>query len=159
MTQPEKLKKYSLLIFDWDGTLMDSRSYSEGPHLFLNVHSTLCALKEKGYTLAVATSMGRQSLDMAMQRFGVLKFFSATRCSEETAPKPDPAMLHSLLEEFDLSSKQALMIGDTEWDMQMAQSIRMDCVAVITGMHSADRLQKCHPLACVDDIQDIISML
>ena len=200
------MKKYSLLIFDWDGTLMDSRGYmmkkvknfdsglmsaaisagvgflekmrhqnidrhyenyyfnqlaknESGPQLFSGVSSTLQALKDQGYTLVVATSMSRKSLDTMMQRFQTPEFFSASRCSEETAPKPDPAMLSSLLEEFSFCSDQALMIGDTENDMLMAQRIGMDRVAMTTGIHDIERLQKYEPIACLDDIQKLTMLL
>ena len=51
------------------------------------------------------------------------------------------------------------MIGDTENDMLMAQGIGMDRVAMTTGLHDVQRLQKYQPIACLDDIQKLTILL
>lgn len=130
-----------------------------GPSLFPNVLPTLQQLQQAGYLLAVATSMGRKSLEAAMQRFGLADFFSVTRCAEETAPKPNPMMLEEVLLACGLKAEQALMIGDTEADILMAQSIQMDSIAMTTGAHTPERLKTHGPLACLDDIQKLPEIL
>ena len=92
--------------------------------------------KNQGYILSIATSMSRESLDSLMRKFEVTEFFAATCCCEETAFKPDPAMLYSLLEKLDILPKDALMIGDTESDIIMAERAGMDSVGVFKGKGS-----------------------
>ena len=62
-------------------------------------------------------------------------------------------MLNELLEKFDLSADQALMVGDTEFDLDMAQQINMPRLAVSYGAHAKDRLLKYEPIACIDSFE------
>ena len=51
-------------------------------------------------------------------------FFAASRCADETSPKPHPAMLLELMDELRCSGDGVLMIGDTSHDLEMAQRRR-----------------------------------
>ena len=126
---------------------------------FPGVMETLHHLRDAGFQLAVATGKSRQGLDRVLQRLDMTAFFDATRCADETRSKPHPQMLQELLVEFDLVPDQALMVGDTEFDMEMACSADMPRLAVSYGAHHADRLQRYQPLACIDDFPDIAAYL
>ena len=64
--------------------------------LFPNVFDTLSALKDRGYTLAVATGKSREGLDRLLSETGLACFFSATRTASECASKPSPEMILAL---------------------------------------------------------------
>ena len=68
-------------------------------------------------------------------------------------------MLEELLSEFGLSPQEAVMVGDTEFDMQMAVNATMPRIAVSYGAHHIDRLRAFEPLACLDLFVDIKSAL
>ena len=68
-------------------------------------------------------------------------------------------MLHEVLREFQLSPGEALMVGDTEFDMAMAVNAGTPRVAVSYGAHSSDRLLKYQPLACLDEFVEINEVL
>jgi phosphoglycolate phosphatase len=80
---------------------------------------------------------------------------SSSRCADETASKPDPLMLAELLEEESLTPGQALMIGDTEYDMAMARAIGMPCVGVTCGVHDAARLRESGAQALLGDVRGL----
>lgn len=122
------------------------------------VIETLEQLRDKGYLLAIATGKTRKGMDRALQSTALEGFFHSTRTADETASKPNPKMLHALLEEFSLSAADAVMIGDTEYDMKMAHSIQMPRVAVSYGAHERSRLLSYQPLDCIDDFQKIIKL-
>lgn len=210
---------FKLLVFDWDGTLMDSEAqivacmqaaiddlglaprtpeqikniiglglreavatlYPEEPgslvermadryrehwlartheaSLFPGVEETLGLLHEEGYLLAVATGKGRKGLDKVLRKTGLAPLFHATRCSDETSSKPHPRMLEEILAETGVASRQTLMIGDTEWDMQMARNAGVHPLAVSYGVHDWERLKKYDPLACLDQIAELSDWL
>jgi phosphoglycolate phosphatase len=48
------------------------------------------------------------------------------------------------------------MVGDTSYDMAMAEEIGMDRIAVSFGVHSYDELQKHNPLAVIDSLDELL---
>ena len=58
-----------------------------------------------------------------------LRSYSASRCADETSPKPHPAMLIELMQELAVQRHELVMIGDTSHDLGMAQSAGVDAVA------------------------------
>jgi FMN phosphatase YigB (HAD superfamily) len=88
---------------------------------------------------------------------GVAEFFHATRCADETASKPDPLMLEELLAEFGVEAGDAVMIGDTEYDMEMARLIGMPRIAVSYGAHHIDRLHSYRPEMCLDQFDQLLA--
>lgn len=110
----------------------------------------LAALRDAGYTLAVATGKSRRGLNRVMQATGTGDLFAATRCADETQSKPHPQMLLELLAETGVPKARALMIGDTEYDLTMAANADVASVGVSFGVHSNARLEACDPLQIVD---------
>lgn len=123
---------------------------------FPGVMNTLHQLKDAGHTLTVATGKSRKGLDRIFGVLGLSDFFHATRCADETASKPDPLMLSELLNEFQVSAADAVMIGDTEYDMEMARRIKMPRIAVSYGAHHIDRLHPYEPELCVDHFDQLL---
>ena len=208
--------RFPLLVFDWDGTLMDSEArivgclqaaaldaglpaldevrarniiglglreafyalfpeVREDQHarlaaayrhhflgsseitsdLFPGVSETLTALRGQGYLLAVATGKGRQGLNHVLEQTGCTSLFHASRCADETISKPHPQMLLEIMEELEVEPGRTLMVGDTEYDMQMAKQAGAAALAVSYGVHSRERLLGHRPLGCLDRISDL----
>jgi len=127
--------------------------------LFTGAEETLRSLSEAGYMLAVATGKGRQGLDKVLAETGLGQYFLSTRCADETFSKPHPQMLEELMDELGTEPGETLMIGDTEYDMQMAVNARTHSLAVSYGVHEKERLLQHHPLHCIDDIGELTGWL
>lgn len=123
--------------------------------LFAGAREVIETLAEQDYLLAVATGKGRSGLNMVLEHTGLDRFFHATRCADETFSKPHPQMLEQILDELGVYPHEALMIGDTEYDLQMAALAGMPSLAVTYGVHAAERLAKHHPLDCLDRVTAI----
>lgn len=126
---------------------------------FPGVTQTLDVLKSQGYILAVATGKSRAGLDRVLATRDMGDYFDGSRCADETMSKPNPLMLNELLDEFSVSSTEALMIGDTEFDLSMAKQASIRSIGVNYGAHSKERLEFYHPVACVDSFSDILKYL
>jgi len=125
---------------------------AEAP-LFEGALAALRLLRESGYRIAVATGKSRSGLERSLKRHPELRaLLSSSRCADESASKPDPAMLHELLELEDLPPERALMIGDTEFDVQMARAARMGAIGVACGVHEQDRLREAGALEILRDV-------
>ncbi len=209
-------RPFELLIFDWDGTVMDStativacaqqaardvglepppaqairetiglsladsmtRLYPEGVAktrdrlvdryrhhwisgfrdeltLFAEARQTLEALREQDYLLAVATGKSRAGLSFDLQSTGLGKLFHATRTADETRSKPNPQMLFELFDELGALPKNALMIGDTTYDLDMARNAGCRSVGLLCGSHSERDLTGSAPLTCLPEIHHL----
>jgi len=127
--------------------------------LFQGVETLLNNLEQQGYWLAIATGKGRQGLDQVLEITGLGPRFHVTRCASETFSKPHPLMLEEILEQVGMDVEDALMIGDTEYDMEMARNAKMDRLGVSYGVHPSDRLMKHEPIGCIDDITHLEAFL
>ena len=127
--------------------------------LFDGVLLLLTQLLEKGHFLAVATGKGRQGLDKVLEETDLKTVFHATRCADESFSKPHPQMLLEIMDELGVEAKQTLMIGDTEYDLQMANNAGTAALAVSYGVHSKQRLLDCRPLSCVDTVAELSKWL
>jgi phosphoglycolate phosphatase len=210
--------KYRLLVFDWDGTIIDSaatiaeciqeasrelglevpeherarhviglglhdamriavpglpaqrypefvESYrrhflarKDAMQLFDGMRELLDGLSKK-HLLAIATGKSRRGLDRDLDASNLKPYFAASRCADETNPKPHPAMLLEIMEELQIDSKTALMIGDTSHDLEMARAAGVDALAVTYGAHPEDGLRACEPLACFSSVKDLEAWL
>jgi len=126
--------------------------------LFPGILDLLSSLKEK-HLLAIATGKSRKGLDRALDAGGLRKYFAASRCGDQTQPKPHPAMLLELMEELNLSRQQLLMIGDTSHDLEMARAAGVDALGVTYGAHREAGLRSCGPLGCFSTVGELSEWL
>jgi len=206
--------RYSLLVFDWDGTIIDSASTiaecirlaaadlelevptkEQASHVIgLGLHDALrhavpglpaeriadfvaryrdhFRAREESVDLfdgmrelieslhgerilGIATGKSRRGLDRSLEATGLKPFFRASRCADETHPKPHPAMLLELMDRLDVQAEGALMIGDTSHDLDMARAAGVDALAVTYGAHAEEGLRSCQPRACVASVREL----
>lgn len=126
------------------------------PSLFPGVMETLTRLRDDGHKMAIATGKSRVGLDRVLKAMNLDGFFHDTRCADETASKPHPLMLHQLLETLEGHPEEAVMIGDTEYDMEMGRRAEMARIAVSYGAHEIHRLHPYEPVLCMDQFGELL---
>jgi len=127
--------------------------------LFAGVEETLTTLHSSGYLLGVATGKSRRGLDRELEETGLGGLFHATRCADETFSKPHPQMLEELMDELGVAASTTLMVGDTEYDMQLASNAGAAALGVTYGVHAPERLMAQGALATVGGIGELIGWL
>jgi phosphoglycolate phosphatase len=130
-------------------------SFRDEPVLFKGAVETIEALAEQDYLLGVATAKSRRGLERELQRTGLGRYFHATRTVDEAPSKPHPGMLLGLMDELGTRPDETLMIGDTQWDLQMACNAGTHGLGVLTGSHGLDELQACSPLTCLPSVREL----
>ncbi|GAA5523644.1 pyrophosphatase PpaX [Microbulbifer aestuariivivens] len=130
---------------------------SEPLPLFDGVLETLDSLQTAGHQLAVATGKSRRGLNREFLDHGLGGLFVASRCADETASKPHPRMLQELLGETGVSVSEAVMVGDTVYDLQMAAALEMAAIGVSYGVHHPERLEACKPHAVIDHFSELLN--
>jgi phosphoglycolate phosphatase len=126
--------------------------------LFDGAMGTLEALRDRKIELAVATGKSRRGLDRVLATLGLGDFFDATRCADETRSKPHPMMLHEIMAQRCKSAEEVVVIGDSEYDLDMARQAGVRSVAVSFGVHDSDRLAAFAPLAIIDELPALLAM-
>ena len=123
--------------------------------LFDGVLPLLDALKSRGHLLAVATGKSRHGLDEALLSVELKGMFDGSRTADKTAGKPDPRMLHELIDQFNLRPGRVLMVGDTTHDLQMALNAACPSVGVSYGAHEPEAFAVLNPLHIAHSVQDL----
>ncbi len=212
------LASKKLIIFDWDGTLMDSigliveamhsageahsfsttdkhikdiiglsldvgidilypnatvkqrlaiqKSYSDyyiansyRTPFFPDIEIMLQKLQQQGKQLAVATGKKRRGLERVLTASNSHDYFVSTRCADESASKPDPKMLIEALLAVDKQVAEAVYVGDSIYDIQMANQIGMTSIAVDYGTASSAELAAQRPTYQVATPQALANLL
>ncbi|PMR67862.1 HAD-IA family hydrolase [Halomonas heilongjiangensis] len=109
--------------------------------------------------LAVATGKSRRGLDRVFRESGSGRWFHASRTADETRSKPHPLMLEELLAELGVDVGEAVMVGDTEYDLEMARALGMDRVAVTYGVHAPARLAASRPVFTAEAAPELFDWL
>jgi phosphoglycolate phosphatase len=131
----------------------------EGSCLFAGAREVLEVIRESGLMLGIATGKARSGLLRVLDQTGLNGCFDATRCADETRSKPHPQMLLELMDELGVTPDQTLMVGDTEYDMEMATKAGAGKVAVRSGVHTEERLIRHGPLVCLDRVTELPAWL
>lgn len=97
-------------------------------------------LHEAGRTLGVATGMSDRGLLACLTRHGVSARFATLQTADRHPSKPHPAMLEAALFEAGAAPGEAVMVGDTVYDMAMAHAAGVRAIAVAWGYHEAEEL-------------------
>jgi phosphoglycolate phosphatase len=134
-------------------------TYRDMPLLFSGVGEMLRSLAGEGYLLAVATGKSRRGLDYVLEQTGLRELFQVTRTADEAFSKPHPQMLLDILDELGVAPREAVMIGDTTYDLEMARSARTHAIGVCSGGHGREELLRLEPLACLDQVVELAPWL
>jgi phosphoglycolate phosphatase len=81
--------------------------------------------------------------------------FDDSRTADETNGKPDPLMLHELMDTLQVTPDRVLMVGDTSHDLGMANNAGCHSLGVSYGAHDQANLDACHPMAVVHSVGEM----
>lgn len=116
-------------------------SKGEGSPLYPGAREALEALHaDETVLLGVATGKSRRGLNMMMEAHDLRRFFVTHHCADDHPSKPNPGMILSCLSDTGVEPQNAVMIGDTSFDMTMARAAGISALGVSWGYHAPDRL-------------------
>lgn len=110
--------------------------------LFPGILQLLDDLDGQGLLLSVATGKGRQGMERVLGRLDLLPRFVATRTPDECPGKPHPAMALDLLAATGVAPADAVVIGDSLFDMEMARNAGIAGIGVAWGTTPAELLMR-----------------
>ncbi len=127
--------------------------------LYPGAEAMLATLSERGFLLAIATGKSRRGLEEALTSTGMLHCFDITATSDEHPSKPSPAMLQHVIQRLGVDRRDAIMVGDSAYDLQMANSLRVAGIGVTHGAHDAEQLRHYGPAALIDRLAELPPLL
>ena len=110
--------------------------------LFDCVTETLDTLKKSGVTLLIVSNNIRSVLDRLTARLNIAQYFDGIVCADDVVnakPAPDIALL--ALERYNVKANEALVVGDSTYDMDMGRGADCDLCGVSFGSHTPDMLR------------------
>lgn len=120
--------------------------------LYDGIAELLAGLRDSGWQLAVATGKSDRGLAACLATHGIADMFVSLQTADRHPSKPHPAMLEAALFEAGAAPHQAVMIGDTSFDMLMARSAGVRGVGVAWGYHAPAELLASGALSVADTV-------
>jgi HAD superfamily hydrolase (TIGR01549 family) len=116
-------------------------------------------LEESGHTVVLASSAKADELDHYLDLLGVRDVVDAwTSSADVEQTKPEPDLVHAALDKAG-TDDEAVMVGDTTWDIEAARKAGIDTIAVMTGGFGADELHEAGALGVYDSIDELRSKI
>lgn len=136
--------------------------FQEDIKIFPQMKETILKLKDMGIKVAIVTSRLRPTTEEGLKKFKLLDLVDAIVCGGETTehkPNPEPVLL--ALEKLGVSGKDALMIGDSYFDIISSNRARVDSVLVKWAITVVDQdLQgEKKPTYRIDRAEDILDLV
>lgn len=127
--------------------------------LFDGIPQVLAGLEQAGWTLGVATGKSLRGLTHCLAGHGLSAHFATLQTADHHPSKPNPEMLEAALAEVMAAPEQAVMIGDTAFDMAMAAAAGVRAVGVAWGYHSPAELMAAGAVYVAHSPADLLEFL
>ena len=101
------------------------------------------AVRTRGARVVVATSAKKEELDSLLARGNLGPLIDiATTSDDAEDSKPDPDIIGAALKKAGVRADEAVMVGDTQYDIEAAHTAGVACVALLCGGNDAATLRK-----------------
>jgi phosphoglycolate phosphatase len=103
----------------------------------------LKSLKQKGYIVAVVSNKFDNAVKDLCEKYfaGLVDFAAGENEKLGIKKKPAPDTVFQVLKKYDLSSKEAVYIGDSEVDVATAAAAGLPCICVLWGFRDRDQIE------------------
>jgi pyrophosphatase PpaX len=127
-------------------TISRFEAHKECEAVFAPALDTLALCHRSGLKTALVTSKNSVELRMFMEKFSHREYLDATICASDVVrPKPDPESARLACERLGVLASEAIMIGDSVYDIRCARAAGVAAVAVCYGSATRDSLESEQP--------------
>ena len=117
-------------------------------------------LGRRGHIVVLASSAKQEEVDRYLDLLDAHDLADAwTTSADVEATKPAPDLVNVALERVAGSSGDAVMVGDTPWDVYAARGAGVDTIAVLTGGFGIDELRDAGAIAVFESVAELRSRL
>ena len=123
--------------------------------LYAGIAALIDELDAEGRLLGVATGKSDRGLHACLDTHGIKHRFVSLQTADRHPSKPHPAMLEAALGDAGVAPADAVMIGDTSFDMEMAQAAGVRAIGVAWGYHEPRELLDAGACAVAETAQQL----
>ncbi len=113
--------------------------------------------RDTSLQIGLATGKSRRGLDHLIGLHALESYFVTQQVADDHPSKPHPSMLLAALDATGTDARDAVMVGDTEFDMEMGRAAGYRTVGVSWGYHARERLTAADIV--IDSWADLITAL
>lgn len=128
--------------------------------LFPQVTTCLSILSEAKIKMAIVTSRKKENAISYLKHFDILSYFDEIIGPEDTINhKPHPEPIHLALKKLNVLANEALMVGDSPFDLMAANEAKVKSVGVSYTALPMDHLINAKPTHLIDGILDLVDYI
>lgn len=137
----------------------NEKMHDSSVELCCNIQECLAELKKLGCVMAVVTSKRSKMALRGLELFDILKYFSVVVTMDDTTQhKPNPEPVLKALEKLGAAPEEALMIGDSVFDILCGHNAGVKAVKVSWGA-ALEHQDEEEPDYTADDAMDIVEIV
>lgn len=133
-----------------------ARHCADNTKAYDGISDVVRKLKEHGVKCAVVSNKSDYAVQPLCKQYFPRLFDTAVGVKEGIRPKPNPDAVLSVLEQFSVSKRQAVYIGDSQVDVQTAKNASVDCIAVLWGFRDRQTLEDAGAIRFAQKAQDLL---
>ncbi len=127
--------------------------------LYDGIAAVLSGLDEKGWLLGVATGKSDRGLARCLDHHGLSGLFVTLQTADRHPSKPHPSMIHQALADSGAQAHDAVMIGDTVYDIHMGRAAGCRTIGVGWGYHATGELREAGADVVVETMEELMQAL
>jgi phosphoglycolate phosphatase len=127
--------------------------------LFPGVLEVLEQLAARETLMGIATGKAMRGLQAVLSRHRLEDYFVTLQTADLHPSKPDPSMLLAAMAEAGAGPQETVLVGDTSYDMLMAQAANTAAVGVAWGNHPGHELLACGAHKILESFDDLLPWL
>jgi phosphoglycolate phosphatase len=105
--------------------------------------------------LGIATGKSQRGVRAILTHHDLLAHFATIKTADDAPSKPHPGMILEAMRETGAAPHDTAMIGDTTYDMEMAQAAGVHAIGVDWGYHPRDMLKRSGAADIVPDFVEL----
>ena len=115
-------------------------------------------LKARGHVVVLASSSIERHLERFLEVLRAREVVDAWTTKDDVeASKPDPDLVEAALDRA--GTRDAILVGDTPWDVKAAQQAGIETICVLTGGFSEAELREAGATDVVESVAELTGLL
>jgi HAD superfamily hydrolase (TIGR01509 family) len=117
-------------------------------------------IKQRGHTAVLASSAKDEEVDHYLDLLDARSLADGwTSSADVQSTKPEPDLVHAALQKAGADAGDAVMIGDTPYDVEAAKRARVPTIAVLTGGFSEAELREAGAAEVFESVAELCGRL